>query len=85
MTSTGNTHPKITTTTTLQLAIGLSRSSGSYNGHIISVSGNGLPTVADKFLSINLVCKNFSTLIMPTIVTPSRVTFETVPYTGVAD
>ena len=42
-TPTGFTHPKIEETTKFSMVSGLSRSSGSLNGHRISVAGNGYP------------------------------------------
>jgi hypothetical protein len=56
--------------TNLALSGGLSRSSGSLNGHRITVAGNGLPDKIDKYLSVKLLCSNYS-LNLPIIsVTP---------------
>lgn len=44
MTPTGYTYPAIITTTALVFGSGLSRSSGSLNGHRLTLNANGLPS-----------------------------------------
>jgi hypothetical protein len=52
MTSKGLTHPAIVTTTSLSIGSGLSRSSGSLNGHRLTVSTNGFPSSVEQYLSV---------------------------------
>ncbi len=62
-------------TTNLAIYTALSRSSGSLIGHRITVSGNGLPNKVDKYLSVKLLCADYS-LDLPIIsVTPKLITF----------
>lgn len=60
MTPTGYTYPAIITTTSLEFGSGLSRSSGSLNGHRLTLNANGLPTSVNQYLSVNLVCTNYT-------------------------
>jgi len=75
LTSTGYTHPAIWTTTNLALGYGISRSSGSLNGHILSVAGNGLPATVDQYLSVILICGWTMTPLDIISVVPNVVTF----------
>lgn len=79
MTPTGYTHPVIMTTTVLSFGSGLSRTSGSLNGHRLTLSGNGLPTSANQYLSVNLICLNYSQKLNIIEVIPNKITFETTP------
>lgn len=79
MTPTGYTHPAIMTTTVLSFGTGMSRISGSLNGHRLTMSGNGLPTSANQYLSVNLICANYSQKLNIIEVIPNRITFETAP------
>lgn len=77
MTPTGFTYPAIITTTSLVFGSGLSRSSGSLNGHRLTLNANGLPTSisTNKYLSINLVCANYSQLLQIIEIIPNKITF----------
>lgn len=79
MTPTGYTHPAIITTTSLSFGTGLSRTSGSLNGHRLTLSGNGLPTGANQYLSVNLICANYSQKLDIIEVIPNKITVETAP------
>lgn len=57
------------------MVAGLSRSSGSLNGHRISVDGNGYPETVDKYLQVTLNCKNYTVPLSIISVTPTRLTF----------
>lgn len=62
-------------TTNLAIYNTLSRISGSLNGHRVTVSCSGLPNKVDKYLSVKLLCANYS-LNLPIIsVTPRLITF----------
>ena len=61
--------------TDLNIASSLSKSSGSLNGHRISVNTNGFPFKVDSYLSVLIVCKNY-TFPLPIIsVVPNLLTF----------
>jgi hypothetical protein len=79
MTSKGLTHPAILTTTTLSIGNGLSRSSGSLNGHRLTVAVNGFPSSIDQYLSVTSICGPTVTKLQIFAVVPNRVTFETIP------
>ena len=79
MTSKGLTHPAILTTTTLSIGTGLSRSSGSLNGHRLTVATNGFPSSVDQYLSVTSICGPTVTKLQVVAVVPNRVTFETIP------
>lgn len=65
-------------TTTLNIHSSLSKASGSLNGHRITVGANGLPNKVDKYLSVKIICANYS-LNLPIIsLTPKLVTFQTI-------
>ena len=79
MSSTGLTHPAIITTTNLWITSGISRSSGSLNGHQLTVSGNGFPSTVDQLLSVTEICGLTVTKLQVIAVVPNQVTFETIP------
>ncbi len=56
MTSNGFAYPPIPTTTELSLPNGISRSSGSYAGHIITVAGNGMTTTLNDGNTFVMKC-----------------------------
>lgn len=82
LTSTGYTHPAIITKTSLNIATGISRSSGGLYGHRLTVATNGFPSTADKYLAVNLICTNYSTPLQVLSVVPDKLTFETIPSTA---
>lgn len=57
------------------MAYGLSRSSGGWNGHRISVDGNGFPETVDKYLSALLICQNYTVALPIISVVPTKFTF----------
>jgi hypothetical protein len=57
------------------MVAGLSRSTGSLNGHRISVDGNGYPETVNKYLQVTLNCKNYSVSLPIISVVPTRLTF----------
>ena len=79
MTSSGLTHPAIITTTDLSINTGISRSSGSLNGHRLTVGANGLPSTIDQLLSVTEICGLTVTKLQVIAVVPNQVTFETIP------
>lgn len=79
MTPTGYTHPAIVTKTLLGFGTGVSRTSGSLNGHRLSLTANGLPTAVDQYLAVNLICLNYSQKLSIIEVIPNKITFETTP------
>lgn len=56
LTSNGFAYPLIQTTTVLSLPNGISRSSGSYAGHIITVAGNGMTTTINDGNIFTMKC-----------------------------
>lgn len=67
LTSNGYAYPPIPTTTTLWLANGISRSSGSYAGHIITVAGNGLSTSLNDGNVFTMTCPTGGSFILKRI------------------
>lgn len=56
MTSNGFAYPPLPSTTELWLSNGISRSSGSYAGHIITVAGNGMTTTMNDGNIFTMKC-----------------------------
>lgn len=78
LTPTGYTHPKITTVTKISMSNGISRSSGSLNGHRLTLETNGFPSKVDKTPSVNLLCTDYSEYLPIISITPNKLTFETI-------
>jgi hypothetical protein len=75
LTSTGYTHPQIISTTKLNILSSLSKPSGSLNGHRISVNTNGFPFNVDSYLSVFIICKNYTLPLLIISVVPNLLTF----------
>lgn len=75
LTSSGYTHPAIITSTSLSINTGISRSSGSLNGHRLTVATNGMPSSIDQYLSVTAICGLVVTKLQIIAVVPNQVTF----------
>jgi hypothetical protein len=56
MTANGFAYPSLPSTTDLWLSNGISRSAGSYAGHILTVAGNGMTTTLNDGNTFILKC-----------------------------
>lgn len=56
MTANGFAYPPLPSTTSLWLSNGISRSAGSYAGHILTVAGNGMSTTIDDGNTFSMKC-----------------------------
>lgn len=83
MTTSGYTYPQIITITNVWMNSIVSQSSGSLNGHMLSMNVNGFTnSISDKHLAVNLICSD-STVSLPIVsVAPNKLVFETVSKTS---
>jgi hypothetical protein len=86
LTSNGYAYPPLPTTTNLWLSNGISRSSGSYAGHIVTVAGNGMTTTINDGNVFTMICPTGGSFKIKRInATASKHAFEVPMNPGTAD
>lgn len=86
MTSNGYAYPPLPTTTNTWLINGISRSSGAYTGHIVTVAGNGLTNTLNDGNIFTMICPTGGSFIVKRIsAAPSVHSFEVPRNPGTAD
>ena len=86
LTSNGYAYPPLPTTTNLWLANGISRSSGAFSGHIVTVAGNGLSTTLSDGNVFTMICPTGGSFSLKRISASASVqSFEVPRNPGTAD
>lgn len=86
LTSNGYAYPPLPTTTNTWLVNGISRSSGAYTGHILTVAGNGLTTTLNDGNVFTMICPTGGSFTLKRISASASVhSFEVPRNPGIAD